>query len=148
MTTTNRKPDLAQALNVAAANVFVVDADLDIEFCNRQAMQTLTGMGPALAQAGVSANQVVGSPLQSLVGPDAAGLASAGDTGWTAQVQVGTELVRFQGNAMSDESGAFTGAIVTWEVVTDAVAKAVAANEHGKLVSAVSAQQAAPDARK
>ena len=142
MTTTNRKPDLAQALNVAAANVFVVDADLDIEFCNRQAMQTLTGMGPALAQAGVSANQVVGSPLQSLVGPDAAGLASAGDAGWTAQVQVGAELVRFQGNAMSDESGAFTGAIVTWEVVTDAVAKAVAANEHGKLVSAVSSQQA------
>jgi len=141
MATKTSQPDLAQALNVAAANVFVVDANLNIEFCNRQAMQTLSGLSAALAQAGVAAQQVVGSPLQRLAGNAAASLATA-DDGWSAQAQVGNETVQFQANPMRDDSGAFTGAVVTWEVVTQQVASAEVANERNKLVDAMSAQQA------
>jgi methyl-accepting chemotaxis protein len=142
MATKNSQPDLVQALNVAAANVLVVDAELQIEFCNRQAMQTLAGLGPALAQAGLSAQQVVGSPLQRLAGGDAAALANAGNDGWNAQANVGDEVLRFQGNAMTDEGGAFQGAVVTWEVVTTDVAAATSANERNKLVDAMRSQQA------
>ena len=61
MTTNTSSPDLVQALNVATANVFVIDADLQIEFCNRQAMQSSSQLGAALSGVGLSASQLVGS---------------------------------------------------------------------------------------
>ena len=144
MTTTKQStPDLAQALDVATANVFVVDADLQVTFCNREAMQTLAGLGHALASAGVGATQVVGRPLASFVGAAAAAeLAAASEAGWSAVAELGDEQLALRGNVMRDEVGAFTGAIVTWEVMTGAAAEAAAANANQKLVEAMSAQQA------
>jgi methyl-accepting chemotaxis protein len=135
MTTTKQStPDLAQALDVAAANVFVVGADLQVEYCNRQALQTLAGVG---------AQQVVGSPLAGIVGAAAAAeLATAGDAGWVATATLGGETLSLRGNALRDDVGAFTGAIVTWEVVTGAAARDAVANENQLLVDAMSSQQA------
>jgi len=142
MTTKMSQPDLAQALNVAASNVFVVDSDLRIEFCNQQASHLLAKMGAALQAVGMSAQQVVGASLDRLVGSAAAGLATAGASGWSCQTELGDETIVFRGNAMSDDDGVFTGAVVTWEVVSDELRRADEARERAKLVDAMKSQQA------
>lgn len=142
MTTKTNGPDLAQALNVATTNVFVVDADLQIEFCNRQAMQTCSHMTAALASAGVQANQLVGTSLTTLAGSAAEQLKQSGNSGWSCQAQVGDEILLLQGNAMTDDDGNFAGAVVSWELVTASLKGQQLANEEHKLVDAMSAQQA------
>lgn len=142
MTTNETKPDYLQALNVATANVFVVDSDLRIEFCNRQAMQSCNELQQALASVGLSANQLVGSPLSRIAGDAASQLRQANGTAWTAEVQLGDETLSLQGNAMHGDDGSFQGAVVTWEAVTTSLAAKAKAGEHQKLVDAMSSEQA------
>jgi len=142
MTTKTNGPDLAQALNVATTNVFVVDADLQIEFCNRQAMQTCNQMGAALQSAGLAANQLVGSSFERLVGNAAEQLKQSGNNGWSCQAELGDEVLFCQGNAMTDDDGNFAGAVVSWELVTASLKDQQLASEQHKLVDAMSSQQA------
>lgn len=142
MTTKMNQPDLAQALNVATANVFVIDSDLQIEFCNRQALQSCKQLQQALASVGLSVNQLVGSPLERVVGSAANQLQQAAGGAWSCQVELGDETLKFDGNAMQGEDGSFSGAVVTWEIVSTALEKSALADEQGKLVDAMSSQQA------
>ena len=141
-TTTKNRPDLAQALDVAASNVFVVDADLQIEFCNQQAMQALATVPTALLSAGLAVDQVVGSPLERLVGNAANGLKTSANGNWQCTATLGDQVLAFRGNAMRGDDGGFAGAVVTWEVVTEQVNEQADNNENKKLVSAISSQQA------
>jgi methyl-accepting chemotaxis protein len=142
MTTKMNQPDLAQALNVATANVFVIDSDLQIEFCNRQALQSCKQLQQALASVGLSVNQLVGSPLERVVGSAANQLQQAAGGAWSCQVELGDETLKFDGNAMQGEDGSFSGAVVTWEIVSVVIEKRALAAEQGKLVDAMSSQQA------
>ena len=142
MATNTSSPDLVQALNVATANVFVIDADLQIEFCNRQAMQSSSQLGAALSGVGLSANQLVGSTFDRLVGGAAQQLKQSLNGGWSCQVELGDEVLSFTGNAMSGDDGAFSGAVVSWEIVTEKLQAEASAAEQTKLVDAMSGQQA------
>ena len=142
MTTNTSSLDLVQALNVATANVLVIDADLQIEFCNRQAMQSSGQIGAALATVGLSSNQLVGSSFERLVGGAAQQLKQSMNGGWSCQVELGDEVLAFKGNAMSDSDGLFSGAVVSWEVVTESLKSNATAAEQRKLVEAMSGQQA------
>jgi methyl-accepting chemotaxis protein len=142
MTTTVSQSDLAQALNVATANVFVIDSELKIEFCNRAAMQACNQLQQALASAGLAVEQLVGAPLERIVGADAAQLRQSANHGWQCQVKLGDQVLRFAGNAMQDEQGQFSGAVVTWEIATTQLQQQALAQEQHQLVDAMSSQQA------
>jgi methyl-accepting chemotaxis protein len=142
METNMSQPDLAQALDVAAANVFVVDADLQIEFCNRQAIDACNQLGQVLASVGLSAQQMVGTPLERVVGSAANQLMTIGRRTWECVAEIGGEALQFRGNAMQGDDGSFAGAVLAWEVVTSSLSDDVEASERAKLLAAVNSQQA------
>ena len=142
MTTKVKQPDLSQALNVATANVFVIDSDLQIEFCNRQAVQACNQLQQVLGNAGIAVNQLVGLSLNRLVGAAATQLRQTGHAPWQCHVELGGEILEFHGNAMHDEGGNFSGAVVTWEVATKAQQSKQVADQQRKLVDAMSSRQA------
>ncbi len=142
MATKMNKSDLAQALDVAAANVLVVDGDLEVEFCNRQAIESLQAIAPALAAQGLNPQQVVGNPLSKLAGGDTASLATTANTAWTTEADFGGERLAFRANRMLNDDGDFLGAVVSFEVVTGQDQEAQLQNERAILVDAMASKQA------
>ncbi|MEZ6036707.1 MAG: methyl-accepting chemotaxis protein [Planctomycetota bacterium] len=146
MTISNNKPargkakksagaDLGLALDVATNSVLVVDGELRVQFVNRAARQALG----VFAGAGVAPDQVVGSSLTALAGPRAGAVR---DGAWSGRGAVGNEVVDWSGNPMFADSGAFQGAVVSFEVVTEQVRREAQSGEASKLVAAVGQQQA------
>jgi methyl-accepting chemotaxis protein len=144
---TRKQPtmDLARALDVASANVFVLDTDLHITFANQHALDALGSIAAALMQSlRLRPDQVIGSDFATLLGDQgqAAAVRALGSRRLTVERSIGDESISWRIQAMANDAGTFTGAVVAWDVTTQAQHATQQAREHRKVAESVGSLQA------
>ncbi|MBL8212600.1 MAG: PAS domain-containing methyl-accepting chemotaxis protein [Bryobacterales bacterium] len=130
-----------EVLDHLSENIIVADADLRIQFLNaasRRTLQTLERLLP------VPATQLAGKGLETLWGGAGAGQGTALDARnlpAKLAVDLGSEKLELRFSPM-DTEGKPSGVLVSWAVVTEAVAQQLRALELAAQVAAIGKSQA------
>jgi methyl-accepting chemotaxis protein len=106
-------------LENAPTNVMFADRDLVIRYMNPASLQTLRGLEEHLP---VKADDIVGSSLDIFHKDPSYQRKILGDERQLprrANIQVGPETLDLLVSPIRDETGAYIGAMATWEVITD-----------------------------
>jgi methyl-accepting chemotaxis protein len=109
-----------QMVENATINIVFADPGLRIQYVNPAFRATATKLAGLLP---VPVAELVGSSLGRLPGHDAAVLADPARLPWQARTLLGTETVDLSATAIYDQQQQFLGPMVTWEVVTEEVAR-------------------------
>jgi methyl-accepting chemotaxis protein len=112
----------ADAMEAAATNVMICDADFNITYGNKKSLETLNYLQPLLTEAfGVRADQVIGISIDRFhKDPSHQRKLLQGLRGknYTAEFPLGKETVSLSASGLFDDNGEFAGAVVNWELVT------------------------------
>ncbi|MFK7740194.1 MAG: methyl-accepting chemotaxis protein [Planctomycetota bacterium] len=125
----------AKAIEEVTTNVFVVDSDLKIDFVNAAAERAFRGLEDGLRALGIVGLQ--GADLQAIAGSAAVALRSLKGEAWQHRAQLGSDWLDLSARSLWADDGAFEGAVVTFEVVTERLEREASANRSSQAMDAV-----------
>ncbi len=143
----DRLGSLESAVDNLGANVFLVDADGELAYLNRQAQQTLEGMEEAISNCwGSAADELIGSDMADFYG-DQAGAIRKKTKRPNAEpcefkIELGDCTLCAWISGIFDSEGEFIGQVITWEDVTERRAAEAAQAAAAATVAAIDKVQA------
>ena len=112
---------IKQMVDNAPVNIMYADLDLKVRYMNPKAEQTLKRLEAHLA---IKVDQMIGSSIDVFhKAPEYQQrlLADPRNLPRTRTINVGPELFELSVSAMTDEAGRHTGAMISWEVITEKI---------------------------